>query len=124
MQKSTPESWSEMWKSPFITTFGGEFENNYDGPILDFWKSQLHGDLRHVADLACGNGALTWIANDLLNADGNKARVTGVDIASIDPFAVLGRNQHDYPQVDFSHGLDKRDQQDKAGAFYFVKPTQ
>ncbi len=65
MKKIDEKSWSTMWENPSITTFGwGDFAENYDGAILEFWKSQLNGEFNQVLDLACGNGALTWIANN------------------------------------------------------------
>lgn len=101
MEKSAPESWSEMWTRPTLTSFSTSFQNNYDGPILEFWQSQITGDLKHVVDLACGNGALTWIANDLLNKDTNKTKVTGIDYADINPFEILNKNPDDFPEVSF-----------------------
>ncbi|MDH3978720.1 MAG: class I SAM-dependent methyltransferase [Gammaproteobacteria bacterium] len=90
-----------MWTRPTLTAFASSFQDNYDGPILEFWESQIIGDIGHVADLACGNGALTWIANDLLNKHESKTKVTGVDYAKINPFQVLERNPKDFPQVSF-----------------------
>ena len=102
MEKIDARSWSVMWENPSITTFGAAvFAGNYDDAILDFWATQLKGEFNHVVDLACGNGALTWIANDLLNAGERKAKITGVDFADIRPFATLKRREADYPAVSF-----------------------
>ena len=102
MEKIDAQSWSVMWKNPTITTFGTtNFVENYDGAILEFWATQLQGEFNHVVDLACGNGALTWIANDLLNAGERKTSITGIDFADIRPFETLKRRKADYPAVSF-----------------------
>lgn len=100
-QGSEMDAWSAAWKNPTITSFVGQFPESYDGPILEFWQSQMADMPEHVVDLACGNGALTWIANDILNCEGPRARITGFDFANIDPFKALKRNPRDYPQVRF-----------------------
>jgi len=102
MKKIDEKSWSTMWENPSITTFGwGDFAENYDGAILEFWKSQLNGEFNQVLDLACGNGALTWIANDLLNGGERKSAIVGVDFADIKPFKALNRKPEDYPAISF-----------------------
>ena len=77
------------------------FPGNYDGSILEFWGSQLTGEFAHVVDLACGNGALCWIANDVLNGGERKTAITGVDFADITPFKALNRKPEDYPAISF-----------------------
>lgn len=99
--KNDPNEWSPFWQAPTITSFGDLFPNNYDGTILDFWHDQLTGNYDHVVDLACGNGALTWICDRRLNENGVRTRITGVDFAAIDPFRVLGKNPEEYPGVEF-----------------------
>ena len=101
MRRPEAQYWSPFWSNPTITSFGNLFPSNYDGLMLEFWKRQSCGDLQRVVDLACGNGALTWIANDLLNSGSGRTRITGVDLAAIDPFKALGRRAGDYPLVDF-----------------------
>ncbi|MGI9341256.1 MAG: class I SAM-dependent methyltransferase [Gammaproteobacteria bacterium] len=102
MKKIDAQSWSFMWETPSFTTFGStDFAENYDGAILEFWESQLKGELKQVIDLACGNGALTWIANDLLNDGEQQTAITGVDFADIEPFKRLGRKEEDYPAISF-----------------------
>ena len=77
------------------------FPNNYDGPILEFWKRQLNGEFNHIVDIACGNGALMWICNEILNQGSGKTHITGVDFADISPFKALMRNERDYPMIRF-----------------------
>jgi len=103
MSKLNPDEWSSSWKNPeMVTTFGGMFEANYDYEILDFWKKHLTSiDAEHVVDLACGNGALVWIANEILNNSGNKTKITGIDIADIDPFKILKKKKKNFPKVEF-----------------------
>ena len=101
MRKPDPQQWGPYWERPTITSFGDMFPNNYDASILDFWQRQLTDRTGHIVDVACGNGALTWIANEILNRDGEKTRITGVDFADIAPFRVLRRNRDDFPSVRF-----------------------
>jgi len=101
MKTPDAKDWSIYWTRPTVTSFGNIFPENYDGAILDFWKTQLQGEFRHVVDVACGNGALTWMANEILNGGRRQTRITGVDFASISPFRTLQRNKKDYPSVRF-----------------------
>jgi ubiquinone/menaquinone biosynthesis C-methylase UbiE len=99
--KSDVNIWSRMWEAPTVTTFTGMFGDSYDGSILDFWKSQFVGSPGHVVDVGCGNGAIVWICNDILNAGKQSSQITGIDAADIDPFRILGRNPRDFPSVKF-----------------------
>jgi ubiquinone/menaquinone biosynthesis C-methylase UbiE len=101
MKKPNPLDWTPYWKSPSITSFGAMFPNNYDGLILEFWKRQLNGEFNHIVDIGCGNGALTWICNEILNQGSRKTHITGVDFADISPFKALGRKESDYPMIRF-----------------------
>ncbi|MEH6591106.1 MAG: class I SAM-dependent methyltransferase [Halioglobus sp.] len=102
MSTVSPEDWSALWRNNIVTSFGTTmFADNYDKEALEFWRQQLVGDYEHVVDLACGNGALVWIANDLLNGDDSELRITGVDAADIDPFTILGKAPGSYPGVEF-----------------------
>jgi ubiquinone/menaquinone biosynthesis C-methylase UbiE len=98
---SKPRDWSRYWQNPFITTFGQVFPANYDGSFLEFWQRELKGPLREVVDVGCGNGALSWIADELLNRPTGRVRITGIDAAAIDPFAALGRSAAATPQLRF-----------------------
>ncbi len=101
MKEPDPQDWTPYWQRPTVTSFGDIFPDSYDGEILDFWKKQLRGKLDHVVDVACGNGALTWIGNDILNQGARKTRITGVDFADISPFRVLSKKKKLYPEVRF-----------------------
>lgn len=101
MKQPDPQDWTRYWQRPTITSFGDMFPNNYDDTMLEFWQGQLTGELEHVVDIACGNGALSWIADDILNSGARKTRVTGVDFADIKPFRVLGKKQRHFPEVRF-----------------------
>lgn len=101
MKAPDPRDWSIYWKRPTVTSFGDLFPENYDDAIREFWQSQLDGEFRHVVDIACGNGALTWIANEILNGGDRQTRITGVDFAAISPFKTLQREKKDYPSVRF-----------------------
>lgn len=100
---STPADWERYWRSRWVTSFAEQFPDNYDGPIREFWQYQLQGHLDEVLDVACGNGALTWIADEILNHSGRTraTRITGIDSAAIDPFRALGKARTDHPNVRF-----------------------
>lgn len=101
MRRLDPRQWGSYWKRPTITSFGDIFPDNYDASILEFWQRQLTGRTGHIVDIACGNGALTWIGNEILNSGDQTARITGIDFTDIAPFRVLRRNSSDFPSVRF-----------------------
>lgn len=101
MSKLTSEQWSTLWTRPILNTITSMFEQNYDGAVAEFWHGVLAGQPRVVLDLACGNGALAWLADEHLNAAEARCEVIGVDAASIDPFATLERKPSDYPGLKF-----------------------
>lgn len=95
------KSWSFFWQSPIATALPERFPANYDGPMLDFWRAQLDGRFDHIVDLATGNGALVWIAHDIQSRQDKPARITGVDLAAIDPFTALRKRRDEYPTISF-----------------------
>ena len=101
MSKLNPDDWSSYWGNARVTTFAWQFTNNYDHDFLTFWQSQLSADYEHIIDLACGNGALVWIADDITNKPVPKTRITGVDIANIKPFVTLKKKKELHPFVNF-----------------------
>ncbi len=94
-------AWSAAWRLPAVTSFGSALPEGYDGAFRTFWQRQLDEPIGNILDLACGNGALTWMFNDLLNRDAICTTIYGVDFADIAPFRVLGRTEQDYPAVRF-----------------------
>jgi ubiquinone/menaquinone biosynthesis C-methylase UbiE len=102
MKKLNPQEWTRFWdESASITTFGSHTDKNYEFQLLEFWQNQLSGNFEKVVDLACGNGALSWIANEIFVNAKQNTRVTGVDIANIKPFKTLDRKSKRYPLVEF-----------------------
>jgi ubiquinone/menaquinone biosynthesis C-methylase UbiE len=101
MSKLNPEDWGKFWKEGPITTFGVGFQNNYDGEFHNFWQQQLAGQTGEIIDLCCGNGALVWLSNELLNHPTHTANITGLDIARVTPFKTLKKKPADYPGVKF-----------------------
>lgn len=101
MKRPDPRYWSPYWRLPTITSFGTLFPDNYDGVMLEFWKRQISPDMRHIVDVACGNGALTWIANELTEGPEASTRITGMDLADIDPFSALNRHPAETPRISF-----------------------
>jgi len=99
--RSRPRDWEKYWQGRWVTSFAEQFPENYDGPIREFWQRQLSGKLDAVVDVACGNGALTWIVDDFLNLPSGTTRVIGIDSAAIDPFKALGKARSDHHNVSF-----------------------
>jgi ubiquinone/menaquinone biosynthesis C-methylase UbiE len=94
-------SWSRFWTTSTITALPEMFPAGYDGAMLDFWTAQLDGEFGHIVDLATGNGALVWIAHGIQARQVRPARISGVDLADIDPFTALNKSPEDYPTVSF-----------------------
>ena len=93
------EKWTQLWnETSWINSFG---ETNYDSDIVEFWHKQLEGITGKVIDLGCGNGAISWIANEKLNQDEPSATVTGIDFSDIQPFKKLNLLASDYPMLNF-----------------------
>jgi ubiquinone/menaquinone biosynthesis C-methylase UbiE len=95
------ETWSYNWQFERLTSFGDVMPNNYDGEFRTFWAKQVHTEMEQIVDLACGNGALTWIFNEILNPISASTQITGVDFASISPFKSLRTQEEDYPAIKF-----------------------
>lgn len=98
------KSWSSFWTTPTVTALPETFPDGYDGAMLQFWEEQLAGEFGHIVDLATGNGALVWIAHDIQSKQEKPAKITGVDLADIDPFAALNRPRKKYPTISFIGG--------------------
>lgn len=101
MPESTKEDWSQFWLGSTVTTFQGLFGDNYSGDIASFWREHLQGGYSRVVDIACGNGALCWMAHEILNTEVPDLQIIGIDYADINPFKRLGKRKADYPQVSF-----------------------
>ena len=101
MSNLSAEKWSALWRNQTTTTLPSMFEENYDLNIADFWREVLDGNHQSIIDLACGNGALAWLANDLFSQQGQTTKVTGIDTANIDPFKVLNKDRKKFPMLDF-----------------------
>ncbi|MGI9344538.1 MAG: class I SAM-dependent methyltransferase [Gammaproteobacteria bacterium] len=101
MSQFDPKYWSPFWKNPTITSFGKLFPKNYDESMLEFWRAQLDPRPSHVVDVACGNGAVVWLCDEILNAGDASTKITGVDLASISPFEVLRLDPRKFPDVEF-----------------------
>lgn len=102
MSELKPEEWTLYWEeSGDVTTCSVGADEGYDGDYIDFWREQIDGQYTPIIDLACGNGALAWVADKLLREQGLSTTVTGFDSADINPFQRLGRPAADYPNIRF-----------------------
>jgi ubiquinone/menaquinone biosynthesis C-methylase UbiE len=84
------EQWGDWWSKHSLTSFHGHFQNNYDGPLRQFWESHFENlpDGAAIVDLATGNGALALLAEEYSRKHQKHFRVTGVDYAEIQPEAL------------------------------------
>ena len=78
------EEWSKFWEKGTLTAFEGQFDNNYDGPIAEFWQHifNLLPSHSHLVDFATGNGALALLAAQLSD---KPITITALDTATIYP---------------------------------------
>ena len=69
----------------------GRFTQNYDGAILEFWRSifDRQCDDASIVDLATGNGALAILASQYSEAKQKSYAVTAIDYAATDPKEML-----------------------------------
>jgi ubiquinone/menaquinone biosynthesis C-methylase UbiE len=93
-------SWSQFWASGSLTAFYGQADN-YSPEFIAFWRDVLAEPVDRIIDLGCGNGALTWIVDEILNQPEPTTEICGLDLAVIDPFAALNKNREDHPKVSF-----------------------
>jgi SAM-dependent methyltransferase len=99
MKKISAEKWSQLWNdSSWVNSFGVE---NYKSTVLAFWTEQLGGVTGTVIDMGCGNGGISWLANEILNSEENRTIITGIDYADIQPFSRLNLTAAEYPMLNF-----------------------
>jgi ubiquinone/menaquinone biosynthesis C-methylase UbiE len=100
MSKLSPTQWTGYWhEDAHINSFGLE---NYNDEVALFWQQQLKAEnYQSILDLACGNGAISWLANDILNKEKSTTSIIGIDFSDIRPFEQLNRQASDYPMLSF-----------------------
>lgn len=80
-------AWTRLWRSGVLHSCATAIDGNYDGPVLEFWRSRFGGlaDGAVVVDVGTGNGALALLAMDAARSAGRRLDVHGVDLADISP---------------------------------------
>jgi SAM-dependent methyltransferase len=80
-------SWDRYWAQGTLHSCTNAFGGNYEGPILEHWRSwfQALGDGSRVVDIGTGNGAIAAIAMAVSRDRSAGFEVHGVDLAAIDP---------------------------------------
>jgi len=85
MKSNDLAHWSRFWKQGFITTFGANKPNNYEGVIRKFWLEKFV-ELpveACILDIATGNGAIATIAAEVSNEFQKNFFVAASDLAEI-----------------------------------------
>lgn len=97
------DDWNQFWLGNSVTSFADRFANGYEGEIKKFWIDHLTGakSATKVIDVACGNGAICWICDEVLNADQKCTEIIGIDFADIHPFSSKGHSQTIHPNISF-----------------------
>lgn len=94
------QAWDSFWSYDRLSSFGtGKGAGNYDEPIAAGWRdffAALPAGAR-LLDIATGNGAIAVIAVE----SGKKLKVTGTDLAAINPAAFVGGKQAALKRVRF-----------------------
>ena len=94
------QAWDLFWSYDRLSSFGtGKGTGNYAEPIAAGWRdffAALPAGAR-VLDIATGNGAIAVIAVE----SGKKLKVTGTDLAAINPAAFVGGKQAVLKRVRF-----------------------
>ncbi len=79
------EHWSEYWSQGYLTSFGGEIKNNYEGILKKYWEKhfiKLDDDF-NVLDLCTGNGSIPLLLEACLVKKVDRGTVVGVDMARV-----------------------------------------
>jgi len=101
------DKWSSYWSSNRISACMEAADGNYNHVIRQHWLDYFTALPNHsrVLDLATGNGAVLHFAIDAARTQAKSLQLYGVDLAEIDPWAHLDRDQlkllapHFIPQV-------------------------
>jgi len=93
-------AWDRFWRydrlSSFLSSPGAP---NYGASIADGWRGFFNDlpDGARVLDIATGNGAIAVMAVEA----GKGLKVTGVDLAAVEPTAFVTQNRGELAQVHF-----------------------
>ncbi len=94
-QDSSEDKWSSYWSGNRIAACMEAADGNYNRVISQHWLaffSSLPTNSR-ILDLATGNGAVLHFAIDAARIQHKHLQLLGVDLAEIDPWSHLDRNQ-------------------------------
>ena len=74
--------WSQYWQQGYLTSFGKDIKNNYNGEIKNTWSQFFStiSDHDSVLDIGTGNGALLALA---LNEKKTNCKYFGIDYAQL-----------------------------------------
>lgn len=95
--------WDTYWQHGFLTSCADAFQGNYGGGIAAHWHeafAALPGGA-HILDVCTGNGAVAALAARAAIDRGVAHRITGVDLAAIQPTQALADDPDVLAAIDF-----------------------
>ncbi|GAA0791547.1 MULTISPECIES: class I SAM-dependent methyltransferase [Pseudomonadati] len=79
------QHWSDYWEQGYVTSFGSELTQNYQGELKNIWESfatKLPANFE-VLDLCTGNASLPLLIQDCLSENELNGHITAVDLAQV-----------------------------------------
>jgi ubiquinone/menaquinone biosynthesis C-methylase UbiE len=79
------QHWSDYWKQGYVTSFGSELQQNYQGELKAIWKSfatKLPANFK-LLDLCTGNASLPLLIQDCLTEHDTHGQIVAVDLAKV-----------------------------------------
>lgn len=111
--KKTVTDWTKYWRSnsSLNSFFGGVYEGQYSGELLQFWRQQFatHEVAGPILDLCTGNGAIAAIAAEALSKGVDASDIFAVDAADISPLenpSLPTKQMHLLKRIRFAGGVN------------------
>lgn len=103
----TQEHWAAYYRGGALVSCPTNPEPGYEGRVREAWEDYfgaLPGGSR-VLDLGTGNGPIALIARTVSDANGLDLRITGVDLADIDPVQDVADGARLFAGIEFQGGV-------------------
>ncbi|MCW3171076.1 class I SAM-dependent methyltransferase [Shewanella subflava] len=92
------QHWSDYWKQGYVTSFGSELQQNYQGELKVIWETfatKLPANF-NLLDLCTGNASLPLLIQDCLSQHDTNGQIIAVDQAQVN----LDPNRHTNSNID------------------------